>query len=361
MRTVLLSVLSLSIDLIPFLLVLLLLLGWMQKRFGAGSVRLVWVAVLLRLMIPVSLTGTSLMTHNVFAPILYDGTITAFPAELLDTMALIDWLTILWLAVTAGLLLFRAVEYALFCRQIRRWSSAPNSALYLQLMETVREAWALPRSVQLRICPKLKTPVVTGLLRPVILLPAETYGADEVLLMLHHEAAHLRRGDLLLKWAAMTVQCFYWFHPLLYILQGRMAQNLELACDEAVLRKVGRDKELQRAYSYLILATASGRTERLSAMATCLQDTRAHLKKRIDFIFDTNPRWPGLPVLALSAFVLVMSSGLLQLEYYDTRSVELLPLMPYETLMAVDGEVVEQSVVTIDLYQLERQLEEQEA
>lgn len=67
MRTVFLSIVSLSFGIIPLLLLLFVLRKQIKKRFGAGWVRLIWIAVLLRLLIPCSFTGVSLLSPNLFA------------------------------------------------------------------------------------------------------------------------------------------------------------------------------------------------------------------------------------------------------------------------------------------------------
>ncbi|MFR6291907.1 MAG: hypothetical protein ACLUKQ_10700, partial [Peptococcaceae bacterium] len=92
---------------------------------------------------------------------------------------------------------------------------------------------------------------------------------------------------------------------------------------------------------------------------TCLQDTKECLRARIDNIFDTRPKRSGLPVLVLCSICLVMSSGLVQLQYQDGTMTQLPAAEPETTVVTENSG--DQSVVTIDLYQLEQQLEEQES
>ena len=75
----------------------------------------------------------------------------------------------------------------------------------------------------------------------MILLPSALEGGTgRPLLVLAHEMAHVRRFDALTKWLLAAVLCLHWFNPLvwaMYVLAGR---DLELACDEAVVRQYGR-------------------------------------------------------------------------------------------------------------------------
>jgi Flp pilus assembly protein TadD len=92
----------------------------------------------------------------------------------------------------------------------------------------------------LRIISAGLPPGACGLLRPTILLPEglmEELTEAEVDTVLAHELAHLERKDL---WAAATariVTCVFWFHPLLWWMEGRMLRERESACDELVLAR----------------------------------------------------------------------------------------------------------------------------
>lgn len=360
MRALFLSVLSLSISILPFLILLLILQNRLKQRFGTRWLRLIWVVVLVRLLLPFPVMGESLLTPNVFAPVLYDGTISEEVSVLFQQVAFIDCLAALWFVIAGAMLLEHVMDYHLFLYHVRRRSYMPQDSRYALALAKVREVWALPQSLRVMICPDMKTPAAVGVFRPVILLPSEQYDDSTMMLILHHEAAHLRRGDILVKWCAMLANCLYWFHPFVYLVQKELEQHLEIACDEAVMKKLGQETEIQKAYSYIILAAAAGKAGQAYPIVACLQDTKVYLKARIDNIFDTRPKRSGMPVLVLSAVALLLSSGLLQLEYYDTRSIELLPEVQYEVVAATE-EQIGQSIVTVDLYRLEQQLEEQEA
>lgn len=357
MRTIFLSVLSLSFGIIPLLLLLLLAQRRFKQRFGAGWVRLIWIVVLARLLVPFPLFSASLLAPNLFAERAMGGAEPSMAEELLERMPWLDWLALLWLAVAGLLLLYHLLDYGVFRRHLLRWSREPQDAGYYEISEAVRRAWQLPRRLKILICPEMKTPAAVGFFTPVILLPSEHYDDADLELILHHEAAHLRRGDIVVKWCAMVVNCFYWFHPLVYLLHSRLEDDLEAACDAAVLHKVGQEQEVQKYYSYLILDIAAGKSGRFYPFTTCLQDTKDCLRARIDNIFDTKPKKSGMPVWLLCACALLLSTGVIQLQYEDNQSNLPLP-QAGEPAVQTEG-AADQSVVTIDLYQLERQLEEQ--
>lgn len=98
-------------------------------------------------------------------------------------------------------------------------------------------------------------PVVIGLLRPRIVVPADfeqRYDALQRALVLAHERVHLRRGDLPVNALACALRCLFWFNPLVHLAAAKLRLDQELACDAAVLRHHPR---AGRAYATALLNT----------------------------------------------------------------------------------------------------------
>ncbi|MBV8729339.1 MAG: M56 family metallopeptidase, partial [Acidobacteriia bacterium] len=102
---------------------------------------------------------------------------------------------------------------------------------------------------------RIAVPVTAGFVHPKIFLPANwrEWDASKLDLVLTHEAAHIRRRDGLIAALAGLNRCIYWFHPLAWILQRRLALLAEQACDEyCVAERGGREQ-----YARLLLEMAS--------------------------------------------------------------------------------------------------------
>jgi len=102
----------------------------------------------------------------------------------------------------------------------------------------------------------LKTPFVLGLIRPKIYLPVGL-NVDERSYVLLHEKTHIRRKDHVTKIAAFLILCIHWFNPLVWIAFKLMSMDMELSCDERVLKKM--DKDIRKAYANSLLSLAAGR------------------------------------------------------------------------------------------------------
>jgi bla regulator protein BlaR1 len=161
-------------------------------------------------------------------------------------------LVCLWLA---GMLLlaFKAL------RELRDTRRIVRSA------EPVREGWVraafagicarlgLRRAPELRGSGEVRTPQVTGLAQPVVLIPRaglERLTPSEVSMMLCHELVHLRRKDLWLGWVPALAHRIFFFHPLAALAAREYAIAREAACDAEVLRILG---SAPRDYGRLLL------------------------------------------------------------------------------------------------------------
>lgn len=108
---------------------------------------------------------------------------------------------------------------------------------------------ALPDNVWL--CDAVRSPFILGIVRPKIYLPSGIT-REQMLCILAHEQAHVERLDHCLKPFGWLLLSVYWFHPLVWIAYMLFCRDLELACDEKVVR--GMDLNGRKAYSHALLA-----------------------------------------------------------------------------------------------------------
>ena len=112
---------------------------------------------------------------------------------------------------------------------------------------------------------RLEVPLVMGYLRPRIYLPAFLREEERGYILLH-ERIHLRRRDYLIKPAAFVVTLIHWFNPLVWLAYHLLSEDMERACDEAVLRRMGGGIRKEYSMSLLTLS-AGGNVGRLPTVA----------------------------------------------------------------------------------------------
>lgn len=103
----------------------------------------------------------------------------------------------------------------------------------------------------------IATPFVFGVIRPRIYLPAHLRDEDRKYVLVH-EQIHIARKDYLVKLVAYGAVCVHWFNPLVWLAFILMESDMEMSCDEAVLRKMGTDSK--KEYSLSLLSLSSERT-----------------------------------------------------------------------------------------------------
>lgn len=104
----------------------------------------------------------------------------------------------------------------------------------------------------------LKTPFVLGLFKPVIYLPEGLTGNERDYVLLH-EQTHIRRYDHLIKLAAFVLVCLHWFNPLLWLAYFLMCADMEMSCDETVVRTLAGEHatKTKKEYASTLLGLAS--------------------------------------------------------------------------------------------------------
>lgn len=211
----------------------------------------------------------------------------------------VPWPPIVWACGFAGVVLMR----------LRGWS---------RVRAAVRASMPahLPAPVEIRSAPGLLEPGVVGVLRPVLLLPEgieEKLTSTQLDAVLAHELCHVRRRDNLTSAIHMLVEAFFWFHPVVWWIGGRLVEERERACDEEVLRLGGDPRD----YAGAILNVCKLYVE--SPLACVAGVTGADLKKRIEAIMSnrilfnlTAGRKAALAAACLTAIALPVAVGILR-------------------------------------------------
>ena len=147
---------------------------------------------------------------------------------------------------------------------------------------------------------RVESPFIFGLFRPRIYVP---YGLDRPVLesVLAHERAHLHRCDHWVKVFAFTLLAMYWYNPLLWVAYILLCRDIEVACDERVIRSL--DKDTRRQYATALLQCG---VERRSIAACPLAFGEVSIKHRIKSVL--NYRRPMLRVIVASLAVCAVAA-----------------------------------------------------
>ena len=155
------------------------------------------------------------------------------------------------------------------------------------LLRALAESCARP--VALYASSSLQTPMATGFFHPMIVLPEwalRELSVDELKVVLLHEAAHLHRWDDWTNLAQKVLRSLFFFHPVVWWIEGRLSLEREMACDDMVVARTASP----RAYAACLVALAEKRLGRRSlAFAQAAVNRIRHTTLRVRRILDIGP------------------------------------------------------------------------
>lgn len=129
---------------------------------------------------------------------------------------------------------------------------------------------------------KISTAFVLGLIHPRIYVPSEL-GREQLDCVLAHERVHVRRRDYLFKFLAFLALAIHWFNPLVWVSYRLMSEDMEMSCDEAVLRAA--DSDIRRIYSTSLVSLYARKPGLLSPLAFGGGSIR-YMKERIKNVLN---------------------------------------------------------------------------
>ena len=264
------SLLQMSVTGGVMIVVITLLRALAMNRVPKKTFLALWAAALLRLTLPVSLpsalsiysllgkTASPAVTELPAAavPALPSGQAAAVltQADAAPVQPLSVW-SIVWLTGLVLCAVFFAVGYWRCCREFRMSFPVDNDASRRWL-----RAHPLRRGVSIRQSDRISSPLTFGVLHPVILVPKKTDWSDETALqyVLEHELIHIRRFDAVWKLLLIAAACVHWFNPLVWVMYVLANRDMELACDEAVVRRFGSGT--RAAYANVLICMEEARS-----------------------------------------------------------------------------------------------------
>ena len=241
-----------------------------KKAFNA----LWWISVV-RLMIPFSIQSVfsvySLMGSHApgngsqairVLPIGASGQAASMPDSI--TNAVSTW-TIVWAAGVLVCAVFFSLAY---------WKCRKEFQTSIPVGNDFTENWLSVhqqgRRISIRQSGRFSAPLTYGVLHPVILMPTSTKweNTDSLEYVLAHEYVHIRRFDSIRKLVLIVVLCVHWFNPLVWVMYILANRDIELSCDEAVVRFFGENTKAAYARALISMEeTRSGLTPLCSSFS----------------------------------------------------------------------------------------------
>lgn len=196
-------------------------------------------------------------------------------------------------------------DYRRYLRQLNRPSADAQRDTLRRVFAEQKQSLGVRRDIPLVVTPAADCPMLAGFLKPTLYLPDEALSEQEAMFVFRHELTHYKRGDLWLKLLLTAAKTVHWFNPLVYLMARFAQEDIELACDDAVVR--GMDSAQRRAYGETILRSAVAQVKK-RALVSCFTGDKETLMRRFEGLFDKRAKKRGV-ALVVAAAVLVGTLG----------------------------------------------------
>lgn len=337
MNNILKIVLSLSLSGSLLILVLFLCKPLIRERIGKRWQYYIWLVVIARLLLPftpeMSLVGTlfqeidraivqmatvSTPEQNI-APMPQSGNGTVIDSvatlqgqELSTTTGpsaqkilttVLQHLWLIWLMVALILLIRKITIYQGFVRYIKAGRLEVSDIALLDRLAQIGEQVGVKMAVEIYTNGLISSPLLLGFFRPCIVLPTANLPDTDFQYTMLHELTHYKRWDMFYKWLVQITICLHWFNPLIYLMGREVNRACELACDEAVIKKL--DTKEQRAYGNTLLnAMGAGGSYKDTLASVTLNESKELLKERLDAIMKYKQVTKSVVVLTVLCTIL---------------------------------------------------------
>ncbi len=241
------------------------------KKFPAKWQYYVWIAVLLSMIIPTykliptrevqkiplipqnKITEQGTQQNLVEAPRMVVLDETAIEDREINItpnyrIKLLDLLAYIWFF---GMCIYLMIVISSYVTYIVRNHNKAMMITENPILNHVKKELKIKRHIKIRMSPDIQSPMLVGVLFPVIYIPCREIPDENMRMVCLHELTHYKRKDLLIKWLSLLVNAVHWFNPLAYLLCANVSEACEVSCDMAVTKNMS-DTE-QKVYMKTIL------------------------------------------------------------------------------------------------------------
>ena len=314
-----------------------------KKLFGYSWHYYIWLCVLFVMLMPVRFNVNPMPAPNIATqtiqtqqeavseqPETTENIVQTAPAQKPQLLqkATVIWdriiynrmniLAYVWLIGAIALMLLNVVRYVRLNIKIRKNGeviSCPETGEYTD------------RKINVRVWENIASPFMTGVFRPMLILPKTELSGEQLDNILRHEMTHFKRHDILYKWFAEFVKCVHWFNPISWYVSKQIASECEISCDISVTKNM-TDSEEMSYISTIISLLPTGKSKQLP-LTTQMASSKKILKRR--FIMIKNKKTTSRFMSVLSAVIAVImlsttvfASGILSDLTTDDYTIEIL-------------------------------------
>lgn len=215
---------------------------------------------------------------------------------------------LVWSVGSCIFLVYHLLGAWYYRKQILRWSRKAKEQRIEELVTQIAKQLDLKKQPEIYVCNKIESPALMGLFHPILILPKDWGSELELEFILRHELVHYRQKDIWYKLIFLLANAIHWFNPAVFLLRSEACNDLELACDDEVIKSMSATERIK--YGETILSCINRQKLRNMALATGFNDSTKSLKERLKNICSERKKRNGFIIIMIS-LILVVTMGAL--------------------------------------------------
>ena len=222
----------------------------------------------------------------------------------ISDISILDLLKYIYLAGLIIFITYNIIIYFLFKKEILFSSVEIKEQFIITLFMNIKKEVKVDKEVLIYFNKSISSPMIIGLIKPILLLNNTEYEKHHLEMILRHEMIHIKRKDIWYKSLLLLARAIHWFNPLVHLMAKEACRDLELSCDEEVI-KLG-DNEFKIQYSEAIIAAIHCSKKINPIFSTSFDGGKSMIKKRISNIFDSSKKKKGM--ITIIVIIAIVSS-----------------------------------------------------
>lgn len=245
--------------------------------------------------VPPTTVTTPPINNNVVIPITpSEDSVEVTPTK---TVSLMQIFAVIWIVGVFGCAVWHIVMHVRFLGRARLWNRPVTEPWANEIFNNVKKEMGITEDVKLYRNRSVHSPILTGFFKPTVLIPTRNLTENDLYMVLRHELLHYKRHDLWYKLLLVVAGCMHWFNPFVWFMVKRADRDLEIACDEAVVK--GESTEFRKDYCETILRIIRCDRGRKPALSTGFTTGKKTMKKRFACALDSTAKRTGILLLCL--------------------------------------------------------------
>ena len=313
------SLLQMSFSGAVFIIAIVIIRAIAINKLPKKTFFVLWEMALLRLIIPFSIPSMfsvyTLFSNNISTPIFSGAetgnviSVISQENQFITAQGTVQFLTntpssaSVWFTVWfIGMILFALFFAISYLHCLKEFQTS------LPIRNDYVEQWLkkcpLKRQISIRQSDRISTPLTYGIFRPVILLPKKINreNTKQLQYILSHEYVHIYRFDTITKLIATIAFCIHWFNPMVWVMYILFNRDIELACDESVVRQFGETSK--SVYARVLIDME---TRQSGLLPFCNNFSKNAIEERIRSIMKIKKATMGLTIGSLILVLVIIT------------------------------------------------------